>query len=155
MTKKKVRLTSQGLYTLYPDYKVNWDDVYLKFKIKRTTVYLAPCLCSYGNLLHDIEVRKKVAKECSECDEKWYENEVKSLETIRDNLNTGTKHAVNATPKNRFKPGEEFVFADIYTRAETIDKNEAENMLSFYLNMLDCKNVKYSWKRPDFVIHSL
>jgi hypothetical protein len=42
---------------------------------------------------------------------------------------------------------------NIYTSAEWIDRAEAERMLRYYLASMGYHNVRFNWKRPDFVVN--
>lgn len=71
MNKKTIKLVSHGphQYQHMKDILVSWEDVWIKFHCRRRLVKIAPCFCSYENLLKDIKVSEEILDKFPE--EEW------------------------------------------------------------------------------------
>lgn len=142
---KEIICHCHGLIGLSPDYKSPWEDVWISFKGKpgRKRYRFGPCLCSRANAESDLEFSRRMQEKHPEDD---YSKEIGYAQTALEVLKT----------QERFVSREWNMFErripQIYTRADTINRAEAERMLDAYLVELGVTGPKkFKWKRPRFV----
>lgn len=152
MKQKRVHVVTHGPLAVYPTAEIGWEDVWLRVSSGRRTLRLAPCLVSRKHLCSDIHLTKKSVHETNE----FGEHARAALIELNDMLTQIDAHgfAVDQKPKTTRRgrdPGREFAVANLYTRADWINKAEAERMIAFYLATLGLRNCVYKWKTPSFI----
>lgn len=152
----KVNVTCTGPIALSRKYSCIWEDVYINWNIKpgrKNKKYLAPTLMSRTDIERDIELLKKEQKSVGKSYgsninldevELCEEDEIEYNKEILQELDKGNifiqKDMDDSTP-------------DVVTPKEYIDRDEAERMLTKLLEeWFGLKNIKFKWKRPNFVI---
>lgn len=142
---KKITVKCRGLLAVNKKYKVPWEDVYLSWidKPGRTKYCLCPCLCSKKDLEYEHDIILKCMSRNPELD--WssdYNYSKSAIDQLKNN---------KIVVKNPFSK-----FPDIYTELESIDRSEAEKMITKLMQMYGFNsNIKYKWKRPKIVVISI
>lgn len=158
--RKRVVCIGHGPIFFGPHHKSPWEDVWLRWhkgKPSRGMARAAPTLECAAELRAELEmneeIRRKPISHDSTAEERqaWYREEdavyaaqLKELETQPYSSDT------DFAPKswdNRPALG------TVVTKANGIDRAEAERMLAYYLGRhYGLRNVKFVWKRPDFCV---
>lgn len=138
MAKKRIICRGHGPLNAGPHYRTVWDDVWLSWKGKpgRRTYRAAPCLMTEVDLDQEIVSTQELILKYPDID---WADELHRLLTI--------KSALAVSPYVTDMHGR---FPDTWTRAEYIDRAEAERMLR---HMLACRYhvtgpVKFIWRKP-------
>jgi len=140
---KQKRIVCRGHCPIfnYPDYQQPWADVWISFRTRPNKPhYYGPTLLTKKCVERDLKSYLELQEENPELD--WsYEIE---LERIQLKL-LETEEIIVEIPKKYSTMGE------IITNKEYIDRKEAERMLTYYVNELGYKNLKFIWKRSKFI----
>lgn len=141
--KKEILLDCHGPIAVSPKYESPWEDVWLTFKRRPNRVErLGPCLVSRANLEWELQGHREYFAEHPKAD--WLHETLAQEEAILARLR---EQPYVLEPLSR--PG----IPNIYTRAASIDRAEAERMLAWYLaEAYDIREPKFRWKRPRVVI---
>lgn len=163
--RKRIRCFSNFPLGQYPDAKIPWEDVYLRWKGKpgRKRYYSGPCLECKAEVLQDLKMHEDIRNrpdtgEVNELDpilrparvatweerQTWYREDDALYARVLQELETQEfAHYGN----------DERGALTIVTSAKGIDKREAERMLAWYLEKVHgIRNPKFCWTRPKFVI---
>lgn len=143
----KVNVTCTGPIAVSRKYSCIWEDVYINWNVKpgrKNKKYLAPTLMSRTDVERDLEIETKELKEAKDEDIVFIETEIEYNKEILQELDKGNifiqKDMDDTVP-------------DVVTPKEYIDRDEAERMLTKLLEeWFDLKNIKFKWKRPNFVV---
>jgi hypothetical protein len=159
--RKRVQCFADFPFAQYPNARVPWDDVYLRWKGKpgRRVYRGAPCLECEAEVHADLKIHEDIRNR--EDDE-----ELNALDPIFRPARTTTKaerqtwyRDEDATYQQVLKDLETQEFAchgegaglHIYTKAQGINKREAERMLAWWLERTHgIRNPKFVWNRPKF-----
>lgn len=140
--RKHIQAICHGPIAFGVQYKSPWEDVWLRWHGKpgRTRYYLGPTLCCEAELIADLEMNIECQRKHPEYD---YSEDIDGSRRMLQDLR-GSRFAselVGGTP-------------GIYTKANGIDRKEAEAMLAFMLEKrFDIKNPKFDWRRQtDFCV---
>ena len=148
MKVKKVQIRSHSPLAFDARCEVGWEDLWLRLYSGRRALKLAPCLVSYEHLLGDHEMNRTMkSKDLFKDMVEEGEETLKLLETQDIVLRPGFE----AIRKGE-DPGRDYVFANIFTRRNWIDRAEAERMLDAYLAILGIRGSVYQWKRPTLIV---
>jgi hypothetical protein len=148
---KKVYIRSHGPLW-WPDQKVGWEDVWLRFHVRRRTVYMAPCLVSREHLKSDIAIYTSIANDPKAPTRLFHREAVKELEALLRQLDDQPVVVLQHQPGTKPRPDRDgYGLAEVYTRQPWIDKAEAQRMLDVYLGAMGIRDCHYKWKRPALV----
>lgn len=151
--KKTIKLISYS--PLRYGESVGWDDMYLRFKMRRKTVKLAPCLISREHLVSDIKMHERFANESNKFVAEYQKDVANMQEMLRQVDSNG--YAIDAKPDSVFKPNKDFVLANVYTKANWIDKKESERMITWYLGEFGLTNLnfRFDWIKEKFIVRGV
>jgi hypothetical protein len=162
MARKRIRCFADFPFAQYPDARVPWDDVYLRWKGKpgRTVYRAAPCLECDAELKVELKIHEDIRN-------REDTDEVNVLDSLRP-ARTTTKEErqswyrdEDATYQRVLKDLETVNYAEsgegaglcLYTKAAGINKHEAERMLAWWLNKTHgIRNPKFVWNRPKIIV---
>jgi hypothetical protein len=135
--RKRIVAVCYGPIAFGPQYRSPWEDVWIRWKAKpgRRLYYAAPTLICRAELLADLKrTRERHRKRPRLADITHDEAMLAALEV--------SPHAADGCdPPN------------VYTRANGINRAEAERMLAFWLERRHgIKNPKFGWRKTDFWI---
>lgn len=166
--KKHIRCFADFPFGQYPKAKVPWDDVYLRWKGKpgRKRYYSGPCLECQAELVADLKMHEEIRnrpddevyKEMPEVlrprrtttweeRQTWYRDEDATYARVLTELQTQEFAHYGDDERGALT---------IVTKANGIDKREAERMIAWYLEKVrGIRNPKFCWKRPKFIIQPM
>lgn len=147
----------------YPHAKVPWDDVYLRWKGKpgRRIYHAAPCLECVAEIHAELQMHEDIRnrededylaavdsmfrrthRASKEERQTWYRDEDAKYQRLLAELDT-----------QEYACYGEGAGLHIVTKANGIDRWEAERMLAWWLKTAEnIRNAKFVWDAPDYVI---
>jgi hypothetical protein len=144
MSRKRIQCFADFPFAQYPDAKVPWDDVYLRWKGKpgRRVYRAAPCLECEAELKMDLKIHEDIRQRYNGEHDDWYRKEDADYQRVLAELAVADYAASG-----------EGAGLCIYTKSHGIDKHEAERMLAWWLNRTHgIRNPKFVWNRPKFIV---
>lgn len=169
---KRILIQSHSLHAIERNFENLWDDIWLRFKQRRRTIRLAPCVLASAMIDWEIE----------HCLEALKEHEEKALianEEVEDLF--GTEIPVNhlelaefyrqelakwRSLKNGFNGGAEIIIdrgedkdaLEIFLRADTLTRRRIEVGLERFLRdagyVKPGSRLKFTWQKPGIIIRS-
>lgn len=160
--RKRILCFADYPFAQYPEAKVPWDDVYLRWKGKpgRRVYRASPCLQCDAEVKMDLKIHEDIRnredegpiveyikgyvpkRTTKEERQSWYRDEDAIYERVLKDLET-SDYAESGAGAG----------LNLYTKAAGINKREAERMLAWWLNKTHgIRNPKFVWIRPKFII---
>lgn len=147
MARKRIIVRGHGVWNAGPHESTTWDDVWLRWAGKpgRKTYRAAPCLMSYADLVSEIEFTRGMFEFAPDDAETWQE-ELDHLLAIKDHLEREPYYTEMRTR-----------FPNTYTRVATIDRAEAERMLTHMLRVRYgvVGDLKFDWRKTRCVVRTV
>lgn len=168
-TRKRVVCTGHGPIFFGPQYRSPWEDVWVRWRRGKPSAgpgHVGPCLQSANELRAEIRMHEDIRNRPDDADlrikglswssstfaerQGWYRTDDAVAEQVLGELET-QPYADDGDkwPSAKSKPS----LANIYTKANGIDRAEAERMLAYYLEKhYGLRNVRFVWKRPAYCV---
>ena len=173
MMRKRILCFCHFPFAQYPDAKVPWDDVYLRWKAKpgRRVYRAAPCLVCKAEVLADLKMHEEIRNEktirvwsltaedgfgSKQSEEPlseeviaehqtWYREDDARYRQVLEDLETQEFAMIGGEPG-----------LTLYTSAKGINRREAERMLAWWLyGTQGFANPKFVWKKPKYIVEPM
>ena len=139
MKKKTVRVRCHHPIAIDPNCQLPWADAWISYRTRPNHPhYFGPCLVCKGSLEFDLRITKECQADNLDLD---YSDDIERQELALYALELSRffiEESLHGTPT-------------IYTSNEYIDRNEAVEMLRFFMDSRGFKNVKFRWQIPKIV----
>jgi len=150
MVKKTIRLFCYGPITISNKVKSGWEDVWIQYKVgKKKLKKEGPTLISYPDLIQDIKSNKDMLEKNKNA--LW-------AESVKENLKIFEIAKSCLDNDNQFTMFKDDSYPDIpviITRKEWINKEHAEEMITWYLRKIGVlkSEPRFRWNKPKFIIN--
>ena len=148
--KKVVRVSGHSSIHAKRNTKELWCDVWLRFKDRRKTVLLAPCLNSFRYLLMDLDFAKDIQRQDNERPNN-HESKLGAQDALDLDLEVLAGQRIINDLKNgatAVVEGQAFI-EEVYTMHDLIDRAAANEMILEYLHQkgYNKNNIKVVWDK--------
>lgn len=141
MSKKTIRMICFGPVAVDPRNGSPWEDVWLRYKVRRKLVREGPCFVSRTALESDIWIEEEMLKDGF----KREELQLDELVNIKNNFDAGLDYFCDDWNNG---------IPNIYINKETICRKDIEDATAWYLREKGVlkSGVRFNWNKPDFTI---